>query len=66
MIVDINCANCTHSWETNTSTDPDPYLCHNCGLDNQTMKFKPEKLKNWRKSQMKEEKILLNSNRRKN
>jgi Fe-Mn family superoxide dismutase len=57
MIVDINCANCTHSWETNTLTDPDPYLCHNCGLDNQTMKFEPEKLKNWRKSQMKEEKI---------
>jgi hypothetical protein len=57
MIVDINCANCTHSWETNTLTDPDPYLCHNCGLDNQTMKFEPEKLENWRKSQMKEEKI---------
>jgi hypothetical protein len=57
MIVDINCANCTHSWETNTLTDPDPYLCHNCGLDNQTMEFEPEKLENWRKSQMKEEKI---------
>lgn len=57
MIVDINCANCTHSWETNTLTDPDPYLCHKCGLDNQTMKFEPEKLEAWKKSQMKEEKI---------
>ncbi len=57
MIVDITCFNCAHSWETNTSTDPDPYLCHNCGLDNLTMQYEPEKLEAWKRSQMKEEKI---------
>jgi hypothetical protein len=57
MIVDITCFNCGHPWETNTLTDPDPYLCHNCGLDNLTMQYEPEKLEAWKRSQMKEEKI---------
>jgi len=57
MIVDVTCANCAHPWETNTLTDPDPYLCHNCGLDNLTMQYEPEKLEAWKRSQMKEEKI---------
>jgi hypothetical protein len=57
MIVNVNCFNCGHPWQTDTLTDPDPYLCHNCGLDNQTMKYEPAKLEAWKKSQMKEEKI---------
>jgi hypothetical protein len=57
MIVDVTCANCAHPWETDTLTDPDPYLCHNCGLDNLTMQYEPEKLEAWKRSQMKEEKI---------
>jgi hypothetical protein len=57
MIIDITCRNCGHPWETDTITDPDPYLCHNCGLDNLTRKYEPEKLEAWKRSQMKEEKI---------
>jgi hypothetical protein len=57
MIIDITCRNCGHPWETDTLTDPDPYLCHNCGLDNLTRKYEPEKLEAWKRSQMKEEKI---------
>jgi len=36
--VDVVCGNCGHSWNTDEN-DPDPYLCHMCGYDQEQEDF---------------------------
>lgn len=51
----IECDKCEHSWEIEDD-DNDPYLCHNCGYNNDLKLFELDKLKKWREDNMNDSK----------
>ena len=50
----IECEKCEHSWKKEKS-DPQPFLCHDCGWDQNKKKYDKENLfKFWKKKLSKE------------
>lgn len=42
----IYCKKCSNTWEKEQD-DPDPYLCHRCGFDNEKNEYNMSKLSKW-------------------
>ena len=43
----VDCQMCEHSWDIDEN-DPHPYLCHNCGYDNQKMEYDYDEWNKWK------------------
>jgi cytidyltransferase-like protein len=46
----VDCQMCEHSWDIDEK-DPHPYLCHNCGYDNQKLEYDYDEWNKWKDSE---------------
>jgi cytidyltransferase-like protein len=46
----VDCQMCEHSWDIDEK-DPHPYLCHNCGYDNQKLEYDYDEWNKWKESE---------------
>ena len=46
----VDCQMCEHSWDIDEK-DPHPYLCHNCGYDNQKLEYDYDGWNKWKESE---------------
>lgn len=46
----VDCQMCEHGWDIDEK-DPHPYLCHNCGYDNQKLEYDYDEWNKWKESE---------------